>query len=59
MSTKTYTIQLDVCFDAENEEEVHKFFIDYLHEIVLHEDLTAFLIQENKNEKIIRLDNKN
>jgi len=46
MSTKTYTIQLDVCIEAENEEQAHDLFLEYLNEVALHEDLTAFLIQE-------------
>ena len=43
---KTYTIQFEACVEAEDDEQVQNLFLEYLQEIVQHEDLTAFLIQE-------------
>ena len=46
MSTKTYTIQLEVCIDAENEDDVQQWLIEYVNEIVSLEDFSAFSIKE-------------
>lgn len=45
---KTYTIQLDVCLEADNKEEAADLFLDYLHEIVRMQDLTGFKIEESE-----------
>jgi hypothetical protein len=46
MSTKTYTVQLEVCIDAENEEEALESFIDYLSQLSFRAIQSHVEIQE-------------
>ena len=46
MSTKTYTIKLEVCIDAENEEEAQEVFIDYLSQLSFRAIQSHVEIQE-------------
>ena len=47
---KKFEITFKDVFEAEDEETAYQYFLDYLHEVVKMEDVTAFEFKEVEKE---------